>query len=405
MKNKKYLAWIFTGKSLNKTFAVHLFLINKLCESFEKIYFINMNKFKLFTDWSTYKGEFIYEFDSKFKIPKNIEIFCPNTINDFEDFIIDKEIIAINEIGRFFSDLKIHFLLKKYQIKQIQIFSGGFFNAGLTFTNTFWKNLIFKINKNYSHKLVVLLSNLKLVPKIEIKFTSSAKIVEIINNSFVKKFLYNLKLFYAKELVLINSAPFDIFKNIKTEVSEEKIVLLDTNLNHPEVTAISGNIDKKKVEKHYYHLNKLINNLSAMYKKEIVICIHPNDNLELKKKYFPNLKVVQYESRENIYKAFLVFFFDTSAIVDALLLKKRILCIISNFSPANTANTGMHFVNEAGLLKINIEEEINLTKDNLLSKLDDAKNNYTNYINSYIAPDGNNLGYEKIIKILKERFF
>ena len=65
----------------------------------------------------------------------------------------------------------------------------------------------------------------------------------------------------------------------------------------------------------------------------------------------------------------------------------------------------MHFVNGAGLLKINIEEEINLTKDNLLSKLDDAKNNYTNYINSYIAPDGNNLSYEKIIRILKERFF
>ena len=133
MKNKKYLAWIFTGKSLNKIFAIHFFLINKLCENFEKIYFINMNKFKLFTDWSTYEGEFIYELDNKYKIPKNIEIFCPNTINDFEDFIIDKEIIAINQIGRFFSDLKIHFLLKKYQIKQVHIFNGGFFNSGLTF--------------------------------------------------------------------------------------------------------------------------------------------------------------------------------------------------------------------------------------------------------------------------------
>ena len=405
MKNKKYLAWIFTEKSLNKTFTIHFFLINKLCENLEKIYFIKMNKFKLFPDWNTYEGEFIYELDNKFKIPKNVEIFCPNTINDFENFIIDKEIIAINHIGRFLSDLKIHFLLKKYQIKLVQIYNGGFFNTGLTFTNTFWKNLIFKINKNFSHKLVVLLSNLKLVPKIQIRFTSSAKIVEIINNSIVKKILYNLKLLYAKEFVLINSNSFDIFKNIKMEVSEEKIVLLDANLNDNEVTAISGNLDKKKIEKHYYHLNKLINNLSVMYKKEIVICIPPNDNLELKKKYFPNLKVVKYESRKNIYKAFLVFFFDTSAIVDALLLKKRILCIISNFAPAQFTNGGLHFVNEAELLKINIEEEIKISKDKFLSKLDDAKNNYANYINSYIAPDGNNLGYEKIIKILKERFF
>ena len=37
MKKKKYLAWIFTEKSLNKTFAVNFFLINKLCENFEKI--------------------------------------------------------------------------------------------------------------------------------------------------------------------------------------------------------------------------------------------------------------------------------------------------------------------------------------------------------------------------------
>ena len=31
--------------------------------------------------------------------------------------------------------------------------------------------------------------------------------------------------------------------------------------------------------------------------------------------------------------------------------------------------------------------------------------NYSNFINSYIAADGNNLGYEKIIKTLKNRFF
>ena len=405
MKKKKYLAWIFTEKSLNKTFTIHFFLINKLCENFEKIYFINMNKFKLFTDWHTYEGEFSYELDNKFKVPRNIEIICPRNIKDFEDFIFDKEIIAINNIGRFFSDLKIHFLLAKYRIKQVQIHNIGFFNTNIKLEKSFWLNLKYKLNKNFSHKLIVLLSNLKLVPKIQIKFTSSTEIIEIIKNSFIKKILYNLKLFYAKELVPINSNSFDIFKNIKMEINEEKIVLLDVNFIHPELIAISGNPDKKKITKHYYYLNKLINNLSAMYKKKIVICIHPSDNLENKKKYFPNLNVVQYKSRENIYKAFLVLFFDTSAIVDAILLKKRILCLISNFAPENTANLGLDFVNRAGLLKINIEEEIKVNKGRFLSKLDDAKDNYSNYIKSYITPDGNNLGYEKIIRILKERFF
>ena len=98
-------------------------------------------------------------------------------------------------------------------------------------------------------------------------------------------------------------------------------------------------------------------------------------------------------------------FFDTSAIVDAILLKKRILCLISNPASESIANLGLNYINRAGLLKINIEEEIKINKDKFLSKLDDAKDNYSNYIKSYITPDGNNLGYEKIIRILKERFF
>ncbi len=98
MKNKKYLAWIFYNVSLNKILTVNSFLINQLCENFEKIYFINMYKLKLFTNWPFYEKEFIYEVDNKFKVPNNIEIFIPKTIKDFEDFMIDKELIAINLI-------------------------------------------------------------------------------------------------------------------------------------------------------------------------------------------------------------------------------------------------------------------------------------------------------------------
>ena len=98
-------------------------------------------------------------------------------------------------------------------------------------------------------------------------------------------------------------------------------------------------------------------------------------------------------------------FFDTSAIVDAILLKKRILCLISNVSSENMTNLGLDFVKRAGLLKMNIKDEISTSKDEFLSKLDNAKNHYSKYIKSYIAPDGDQLGYEKIIRILKERFF
>ncbi len=216
MKNKKYLAWIFSEVTLNKILTVNSFLINQLCENFEKIYFINMFKLKLFTNWPFYEKEFIYEVDNKFKVPNNIEIFIPKTIKDFEDFMIDKELIAINNIGRFLSDLKINFLLGRYPIKQVQIQNIGFYNTNTKLLNiSFWKKLTFKLNKYYGHKLTVLLSNFGLLPKIQIRFTSSSEIIDIINKSFVKKILFNLKLFYVKEFVLINSRSFDIFKKMK----------------------------------------------------------------------------------------------------------------------------------------------------------------------------------------------
>ena len=407
MKKKKYLAWFFSGESLDGTLSTHSLVIKKLCENFEKVYFINFENLKYFKDWTSSKKEFSYKLNKKFKLPNNIEIFNPKTVKNFKDFMVGKELIAINNIGRSISDLKINFLLARYPIKQVQIINVGFFNLEYKTgkNNSYLKNFIYKLNKNYSHKLTVLLSNLGLIPKIQIRFTSSLKIIKNINQNLIKKILYKLNLFYAKEIILINSSAFDIYKKNEIKVREDKIVLIDSYIDHPEIVAIGDNPSEKKVEEHYYYLNKLINNFSNVYNKKVVICIHPHDNLEIKKKKFPKLKVVQYETLQNIYEAFLVFFFDSSAVVDAILLKKRILTINSNFLGKNRTKGAQEFVNNAGILKINIQDEINTDKDKFLSKLDNAKTNYTNYIKSYIAPDGNNLAYEKIIRTLKERFF
>jgi|TARA_B100001971_G_scaffold208269_1_gene229839 hypothetical protein len=406
MKNKKYLAWFFTGESLNKAFVVNSLLINQLCKNFEKIYFINMDKFILFTDACSCERKFDIEVDKNFEVPSNIEVFVPKTIKNFEDFMIGKELIAINCIKRTLSFLKINFLLARHQIKHVQLHNIGFYNTSSKLRNkSFWKSLIFKLNKYYGHKLTVLLSNFGLVSKMQIRFTSIPEIINLINKSFIKKILYNLKLYYAKELVLVNSSQFDEFKKNKIEVIEDKIVLLDYNYNHGDVVAYGGKIDKAKIEKHYYYLNKLINNFSNIYNKKVTVCLHPSDNLEFKRKYYPNLNVVQYQTKENICKAFLVLFFDSSAIVQAILLKKRILTLISNDMGENVINHSLEFIKKAGTLKINIEDTINFDKDKFLSKLDSAKENYPNYIKSYVAPDGDNVSYEKIIKILKERFF
>ena len=67
-----------------------------------------------------------------------------------------------------------------------------------------------------------------------------------------------------------------------------------------------------------------------------------------------------------------------------------------------------HLAKELGAEKINIEDDVIVdanNKNDFLLKLDKATKNYSNFINSYIAADGSNLGYEKIINTLKSRFF
>ena len=138
------------------------------------------------------------------------------------------------------------------------------------------------------------------------------------------------------------------------------------------------------------------------------MCLHPNDNLELKKKYFSDFEVVQYQTRENIYKSFMVLFFESTAIVDAIILKKRIIAIMSNVMDENQIKGVSHYVEELGIEKINIEDDVIVDTNNknaFLLKLDKATKNYSNFINSYVAADGSNLGYEKIINTLKSRFF
>ena len=164
MSSQKYLAWFIlldAPSSLSSLFANHPDLIEKFCNSFEKVYVVNFSKLKFFPN----KKKIIQELDKNFKIPKNMEFVNPKNVSDFDNFMKGKELIAINNIGRQLNDLKIHFLLARYKIKLMQISNIGNLqiNAKLKFFR--WKTWIHKLNHDFSHKLVVFLSNFKIVPK------------------------------------------------------------------------------------------------------------------------------------------------------------------------------------------------------------------------------------------------
>ena len=407
---KKYLA-LFTSYKDDKTFnqqilGYHL-LINKICEKFEKFYIVNVINLKFFSK----KKVSDCTLDRKFKLPQNIEFYNPQNSNDFEHFMKEKELIGINNFGNRIPELKVFFLFKRHKIKQVKISAIGVSHHMLVpIKKFFWKSLLWKLKHFYSYKFTVLLSNLGLISKMEIRFVSNPDILKYKkkSNTIYRKIFNYFKLSFAKEFILINCRSFDIIKSNKIKVDENQIVLLDERLNDYQWARFRKLLDKKKIIEHYYKLNRILKQLSNVYKKKIIVCIHPNDDLESKKKYFSDFEVVKYQTRENIYKAFMVLFFQSTAIIDAILLKKKILTIISNAMDENQINAGFHWIKELGIEKINIDDDIivdAVNKNAFLLKLDKATKNYSNFINSYMAADGSNLGYEKIINTLKSRFF
>jgi hypothetical protein len=403
---KTHLAWIFTGNNYFQSIVPHFFLLKKLSENFQKIYLINLVNLKLFKDIRSVSNELeMSEEDKKFyTFGNNVEIFEPKNKSEFSNFMKYKNIVAINNIGRYLTEIPNHFLLAKHKIKQVQVsFVGNIQHDQMQYRN-FFKAIIYFINKNISYKLITLLSNLSLIPKIDIRFTSINRLVK--NPSPIRKLIELFNIPYIKKYELINSRSYDMAMEDKNSLSEEKIVFLDFMVNNGEQVAIRGNLPKDDYKSHYKSLIKILKKIELLLEKKLIICLHPRDNFTEKKNIFKDFEVIQFKTRENILDSFCVIFFDSSAIVDAIILKKRIITLHSNYLGKVMKDGSDRYKNEIGILQLNIEDDAKINdKNSFLNILNDNLKNYDNYIKKNIKPDTDELGYNKIIRILKEKYF
>ena len=305
---KKYLAYFITDlETLNGKITTQKFLIDKLCKNFEKIFIINTQNLKFFKTKEIYnKNDFFLDKknskllikNKNLKLPNNVHFFNPSGIKDFERFMTDKDLVVINSIGRHLNELRVHFLIKKYNFKQIQISNiGNLQNEVLPIKKYDLKAILNKFKHSFGRLITVVLSNLGLVPKIDVRFVSDKQIIKRIKhntNFFFKKF----NLGYCKKHILINSKAYDYLVSNKSKISEKKIVLLDMYFKHPEYLEMGSAPKPKTLKEFYIKLNKLLKILSKNYKKKVVICLHPKDNLKEKKKIFNKYEVVKYKSQK-----------------------------------------------------------------------------------------------------------
>jgi hypothetical protein len=122
----------------------------------------------------------------------------------------------------------------------------------------------------------------------------------------------------------------------------------------------------------------------------------------------PEFEVVKYKTRENIYKAFLIFFYDSSAIVDAYLLRKKMVVLENAQMGKSLTILSRTYPFKTGVKKIDLQEDLNIDdKELFLKDIEETTKSkkYINFLNNNLQPDGAHNGSKKIIDIIKNNLF
>ena len=111
------------------------------------------------------------------------------------------------------------------------------------------------------------------------------------------------------------------------------------------------------------------------------------------------------KTEELINNSFILLTFDSSAILQAIRLKKRIITVRSKlFFHGKKYNSDL-YAERIGLKSIDINKKTKIDKNKLLIELDKNVKKYDNFLKKYASSSIRTSGSKQIINIIKERYF
>jgi len=407
MNNKKETIFclMFSFESFEHFTTQKKYLIEKISKAFEKFYMINGTRLEIG------KKSFSLDIEKiKKEVPKNCKIIDPHSSEEFLNFAKNKKLIIFCNIGRHLRFFRIHYLLKKVNAKLIYAHEIGMNNSiaakapRQVIGDYFYRSL--------PHKIVIILSIFNIFPKIDLRFLAIKKHYDKATNNFLfkisKKFKY-LSLFYTRDFKLINSLSHDFFLLNKTKVTEEKIVVVDTSINHHDAVRAGSGVSNDIFNKCYKDMETFLKMLSKTFNKPVTVCIHPTEDIDKIKNLLKDFEIVKYQTKENIYKSFIVLFYNSSAIVDAYLLRKRIIAFENKRMGDSWVDAINVYPSITGIMKIDLQKENKILDKNLfLKKLDETikSEKYNNFIKGSLESDiSGGSGTDKIINTIKKKYF
>jgi hypothetical protein len=335
--------------------------------------------------------------------PKNFIYKRCSNLNDLTLFLKGKNLIAINNLGKNPDYFWVLRCLKKNNVKLINILNTG--EIGVQTTVDFskmsfinWKNFY---NRGF-YFFFRILTILNILPKIEITFHSNIEVIKRLNNSFTKNFdkmFPFFKISYVKEFIKINSRSTAL-KRKKNKSSY--ILFIDCPIMSGDRLVFENSNSKAEEKNFYKNLILFLRNLSKLYKKKIIISLHP----KYKNRYLQHtFRVASKSTREMIDEASLVVFSTSGAIIDAVLKRKKIINFYSKLQGDFQLEMNKKYVDKLNLFSINLDEKVILSKKKINNHTKQSFKAYDRFIKTRLVVDGNTNPNTKIIKILKKKFF
>ena len=386
-------------------------LFEKISKTFNEFFVINLIHISLLKKKKIYNNEYL----NNIKLPHNFKVITPVSQNELNQFFIDKNLVALMFFGKRLGNFKTHYLVKKYNIRLIYMMNFsvmGEHYLGKALSKKRETKILryyfFRFKKIIVHYLFRVFTILNVFPKIDIYFESTKTIVDNCNNSLTKKIekiFPFLKICYFKKIIQINSRSFDMLTKAKLNLSEEKIVFIDSNFDHA-IRIERGDIVDEKMRLQYFNqLNQFLLKLSNIFNKKVTICLHTTSDLNTYKKYLGTFEICKFETSENIRQAFIVVFHQSTIIADAIFLKKKIISLKSNAFGEYNADRIDYFQKILGLFSYSLEEKKELNKNLLQAQLEKITRNYDHYIKKEMMANDSIPGEDKIINIVKKEYF
>lgn len=342
-----------------------------------------------------------------FKLNKS-NFFKPNNINEFDIIIKKNKLILF--YNHFLKDLKyfsINRSLLKFNIKSFYVSSLGYNPLSFDYVNTSYiKKIAYFLKYRLSYYIFRFLLLFNLFLKIDIHFEASDYVVKSIKNSLsfkIKNKFKSLDISYYKKIIKINSKHYDEMLMKKYPIKKEYIVFIDgMPFDHVDVLRREGSLLKEKRSLYYKNIKKLFLQLSKIYKKKVIICLHPKYEKNKIRKDFEGFVWKLKQTEKYIAKSFMVVVLESSSIVQAILLKKKILTIHGRIIGEHGDKRCLAYAKDLGLNKIDIGNidswELKKIKFNK-NKIDKY---YGNYIKKNIVTKSKITSSEQIIQALSK---